>query len=211
MEDLLIRIHNIINTCWDSFSAKVGGGLIEINKEASMQLHFAYLLKNNLDLAIHHADEAIKVELETGINVNGRLREADIIISIIKGERIQKLPMELKCYKTYTSNGTPRGAHDLFRYGIYEDLQLLEAYTNNQDFIQGLQLTMTDCRVFGFPNSTKGKSWGYNTANDNSIINGFNVSIPIAGNPNASITLTKNYQFNWIEINNFYFLKLQGR
>ncbi|MBK6833808.1 MAG: hypothetical protein IPG89_05845 [Bacteroidetes bacterium] len=210
MEDLLIRIHNIINTCWESFSAKVGGGLIEINKEASMQLHFAYLLKNNLDLAIHHADEAIKVELETGINVNGRLREADIIISITKDDKIQKLPIELKCYKTYTSNGSLRGAQDLFRFGIYEDLQLLEAYTNNQDFIQGLQLTMTDSRVFGFPNSTKGKGWGYNTANGNSIINGFDVSIPIAGNPDASITLTKNYQFNWVEINNFYFLKLQG-
>lgn len=38
MEELIIRVRRLIDTCWESFSSKVGGGLIVINKEASMQL-----------------------------------------------------------------------------------------------------------------------------------------------------------------------------
>lgn len=209
MEQLLSRVNNIINACWESFSAKVGGGLIDINKEASMQLNFAYLLKNTIDLAIHHDDENIRIELETGIPVNGRLREADIIIEITKGDIIQNLPIEMKCYKTRASSGGLRGAHDLFRYGIYEDMQLLESYCNNLNYIQGIQLTMTDCRVFGFPDSTKGKSWDYNTSNRTAINNGINLVTPIGGKE-VSVTLTKSYLFNWTEINEFYFLMLRG-
>lgn len=38
MEALVNRVRYLIDYCWDSFSAKVGCGLIKINKEASMQL-----------------------------------------------------------------------------------------------------------------------------------------------------------------------------
>lgn len=209
MEQLLHRVNNIINICWESFSAKVGGGLIEVNKEASMQLHFAYLLKNTIDLAIHHRDENISIELETGIDVNGRLREADIVVAVTKAGLTQKLPIEMKCYKTRASSGGLRGAHDLFRYGVYEDLQLLESYCHNANYIQGIQLTMADSRVFGFPDSTKGKSWDYNTANGTTITNGISIDTPIGGKE-VSVTLTKSYAFNWREINGFYFLMLRG-
>ncbi len=209
MEQFLGRINNIINTCWDSFSAKVGGGLIDINKEASMQLNFAYLLKNTIDLAIHHEDETIKIELETGIAVNGQLREADIVIEITKGEIIRCLPIELKCYKEQSSSGGKRGAQDLFRYDVYDDIQLLENYSNIPNYIQGIQLTMTDYRVFGFPNRTTGKSWDYNTAHGTQITNGVTITTPMA-NRASSIILTKSYLFNWREINGFYFLMLRG-
>jgi hypothetical protein len=209
MEELISRVQDVINNCWESFSAKVGGGLIEVNKEASMQLHFAYLLKNTIDLAKHHEDENIKIELETGIRVNGRLREADLVIEVTKGSIKQHIPIEMKCYKTKTASDGLRGAHDLFRYGIYEDLQLLELYTQNPNYLQGIQLTMTNSKIFGFPNSTKGKSWDYNTASGTIINNGININTPIGGKE-VSITLAKNYIFNWTEINGFYFLMLQG-
>ena len=65
MKQLINRIENIVTLCWESFSAKVGNGIIAINKEASMQLQFAYLLKNALDLTVYDSDEAVELELET--------------------------------------------------------------------------------------------------------------------------------------------------
>ena len=67
MEALINRVKTQIDICCESFSAKVGNGLISTNKEASMQLHFAYILKNSLDLVIHHKDESATIELGTGI------------------------------------------------------------------------------------------------------------------------------------------------
>ncbi|NCU31911.1 MAG: hypothetical protein EOM23_03005 [Candidatus Moranbacteria bacterium] len=119
MEDLKTRIIKIIDICWESFSAKVGGGLINVNKEASMQLHFAYILKHSIDLAIYHQDEKVTVELETGIPTKGRMRECDIIITMKKGDDTSVLPIEMKCYKTRAASGGLRGAQDLFRHGIY--------------------------------------------------------------------------------------------
>lgn len=211
MEQLLSRVNNIINTCWESFSAKVGGGLIIVNKEASMQLHFAYLLKNTIDLAIHHSDESITIELETGIEVNGRLREADLVVHLIKAEVEIFLPIEMKCYKNRTSTNKLRGAQDLFRHSVYEDLVLLESYAQNSNYIQGIQLTMTDSRLFGFPENTNTKSWAFNTSNGFVIENGTILDVPMGDTKGiVNITLTKNYMFNWTEIYGYCFLMLRG-
>ena len=161
-----------------------------------------------MDLVIHHSDENVSIELETGILVNGRLREADMIIKISKGNEMKQLPIEMKCYRTKSSSGGLRGAHDLFRYGIYEDLQLLESYAN-ENYLLGTQLTMTDSKVFGFPDSKAGKSWDYDSAHGTVISNGIALNTPIGGKP-ASVRLKHDYNFNWLEINGFYFLKIKG-
>lgn len=211
MEQLLNRVNRIINTCWTTFSNQVGNGGLRINKEASMQLQFAYLLKTNLDNAIENKDEFIHLELETGIPVNGRLREVDIVIEIKKGATINYLPIELKCYRTGSSSGGSRGAQDIFRLGIYEDMQLLESYANTPNYLQGIQLTMTDIPLFAFPKKTTAKSWGFNTSNGYTITNGLILNIPMGRIKGiVNITLTKNYQFNWETLNGFYFLMLRG-
>lgn len=210
MQQLIARVKEIVNLCWDSFSAKVGGDLLSINKEASMQLHFAYILKNSIDLVIHHKNESVSIELETGIQVNGRMRECDIIIRIKKNEEEVIFPIEMKCYKTKSSSGKLRGAQDLFRYGIYEDLELLESYVNkDENRLLGIQLTMTDSRNFVYPKSKKGKSWNYDVSHDTVIKNGIEINIPIGGKQ-ASVKLIHDYHFNWVTIGDFYFLKLQG-
>ena len=151
MEDLIQRIRNIIDISWGSFSAKVGGGLISVNKEASMQLHFAYILKNTIDLTIHHRDESVSIELETGLRVGNRTRECDIVVHIIKNEIEVFLPIEMKCYKYLASSGGKRGAIDIFCKDIYADLELLESYSTIDGYTNGIQLTMTDYRQIVFP------------------------------------------------------------
>ncbi|WP_330442279.1 hypothetical protein [Flavobacterium sp. C4GT6] len=208
MEALVTRINNMINFCWESFSAKVGCGLIEVNKEASMQLHFAYILKNAADLVLYNKDEQVTIELETSIPVNGRFRECDIVIRIEKADKLYFLPIEMKCYKTKSSSGGLRGAQDLFRYGIYEDLQLLENYCS-ESILQGIQLTMTDSKNFVYPKSKTGKSWVYDISHGSTISEILCLDTPIGGKP-VSVSLNKNYIFDWKQVGNYYFLQLKG-
>lgn len=208
MDGLIKRINDIIEICWESFSAKIGCRLIEINKEASMQLNFAYLLKNTIDLAIHHEDEKITIELETTISVNGRTKECDIVIKIEKSDSTFYLPIEMKCYKELASSGGKRGALDVFFKDVHADIELLESYSKKENFLMGRMLVMTDFRRAIFPKKKDGKFWDYDishgseikgTVIKNTAIGGFEVNIKIDG----------NYIFNWKEYNNFYFLKLE--
>ena len=208
MEELILRVHNIINICWESFCAKVGCGLVDVNKEASMQLNFAYVLKNSIDLIVYHQDEEISIELETGIPISDRLRECDLVVRIKKGKKELYLPIEMKCYRNISSSGKLRGAQDLFKYGIYEDLQLLESY-KSENRLLGIQLTMTDSRNFAFPKVKNGKSWNYDISDGMIINNGIIIDTPIGGKPKY-IKLEYDYNFKWVQIGSFYFLKLQG-
>ncbi|MFW5879198.1 MAG: hypothetical protein ACOCUV_00080 [bacterium] len=210
MEELINRVRTLIDTCWESFSAKVGGGLITINKEASMQLQFAYILKNAMVLAIHHNDESIEIDLETGVQINGRIRECDIIINIKKSDTINYLPIEMKCYKKYAASGGKRGAIDIFMKDIYEDLALLELYAQKKSFIQGIQYTMTDYRNLAFPKLRKGKNWNYDTSHGYSILNGIHLTTPIGGKT-VDVKLDGRYEFIWNECNGFYFIKLENK
>jgi hypothetical protein len=211
MDDLKDRVYHIIDICWNSFRAKVGCGLIDINKEASMQLQFAYLLRNSLDLAVYAKDENITLELERGIKVNGKLRECDLLIKVEKGAAKVLIPIEMKCYKTWSTTGGRRGAQDLFRYGLYQDLQLLENYSSeNENTALGVQLTMTDNRNFVYPKSKEYKSWAYDISHDSRITDGKLIEVPIGGDKNAYVKLDKNYHFEWTENGSYYFLKIQG-
>lgn len=46
------RLMNMVIFSWEIFSRKVGTSLIKINKEASMQLKYAYILQEMMPLAI---------------------------------------------------------------------------------------------------------------------------------------------------------------
>ena len=209
MQDFQNRIRTIINICWESFSAKVGGGLISVNKEASMQLQFAYLLKNTIDLALHHADEQVLIELETGIRVNGRMRECDIVVEITKGESTCYLPIELKCYKYLAASRGKRGAVDIFFKDVYADIELLEAYALNPNYIEGVQLTMTDYRNLPFPPPKEAKYKIYDISEGARIDNGIHLTTPIGGKE-VDITIRGSYNFNWEQVGQYFFLKLEN-
>jgi hypothetical protein len=208
LDDLVKRVNDIIEICWESFSAKIGCGLIEINKEASMQLNFAYLLKNTIDLAIHNEDEKITIELETTIQVNGRTKECDIVIKIEKADYIFYLPIEMKCYKELASSGGKRGALDIFFKDVYVDIELLESYSKKEHFLMGRMLVMTDFRRAIFPEKKNGKFWVYDISHGSEII-GTVIKNTAIGGFDVNIKIDGNYSFNWKEYNNFYFLKLE--
>lgn len=210
MEALLERTYNLINQTWTTFIHQVGNGIIEVNKEASMQLNYAYLLRNALPLIIYQKDESIEIELERGIPINGRLRECDIIVAVSKGEEQVYIPIEMKCYKRETATGKLRGAQDIFMKDLYEDIQLLESYASIDKYTSGIQLTMTDNRGFVYPKSKNSKNWNYDISHDHQIINGTEINTPIGGKE-VNIKLTGSYHFKWEKLNGFYFLKLKDK
>lgn len=209
MDNLVKRVKNIIEICWESFSAKIGCGLIEINKEASMQLHFAYILKNTLDIAIHNEDEKATLELETTIYIDGKTRECDIVIKIEKGNVIMFLPIEMKCYREYASSGGKRGALDIFVKDVYSDIELLEAYAKKENHLNGILLVMTDLRRVVYPVTKTGKYWNYDIS-DGTLIQGLVEKNTPIGGFDVNIRIDGNYNFHWREYNNFYFLKLEN-
>lgn len=207
MEELINRTYDLIDMTWQSFSQKVGHGLISINKEASMQLQYAYLLKNSIDLITYEGDERITIELETGVIINGSPKNIDIVLIIEKGNKSTAIPIELKCYRNRSASGKLRGAQDLFKMNVYEDLMLLESYSTNLNTLHGVQLTMTDARNYVFPKSKVAKSWDYDISQGHSIEGPILITTPIGGKE-VRIELNNNYQFRWNDINNYYFLKI---
>lgn len=204
---LVKRAEGLVETCWESFSNKVGHGLINVNKEASMQLHFGSLLKTSIDLILFEEDEHVEVELETGITVDNNNREIDIVLHISKANQECFLPIELKCYKTFTTNGNRRGAQDIFKKDVYEDLWLIESYSNHEGFLDGFQLTMTDNSSFPFPKKKDGKAWVYDISNGHtSIAKPYDVPV---GGKDVHFELKKQYDFHWKNYGDFWFTILR--
>ena len=99
-EDFSKRMRAAVSLSWLMFSRKVGNKMIPINKEASMQLQYAYVLQQLLPLITFHENEIYEIELETGVKVNGTSREIDILFSGRFEDLEHKIAIEMKCYRT---------------------------------------------------------------------------------------------------------------
>ncbi|WP_145972667.1 hypothetical protein [Acetobacterium woodii] len=203
------RIINIVNNSWEVFENKVGYEDIFINKEASMQLHFAHILQQYIPLIIYERDESATVELETAVDDGMRIREADIMITAYKGIHVFRVVIELKCYKTKASSGGPRGAQDIFMKEVYQDIELVEKYLLNDQADEGFCFVMTDHRMFVYPRQKNGKCWDYDMS-QGTVAGNTILETPIGGK-DTRIELKKEYVFNWNEIGEYYFLKLQAQ
>lgn len=120
------RLRHAVSAAWGIFARKVGGKTIPVNKEASMQLQYAYILRQLIPLTSHSGHEVADIELETGVKTGSGTNEIDILL---KGESTQGkslIAIELKCYRAIASSGGPRGAHDIFMKDVYEALASLK-------------------------------------------------------------------------------------
>jgi hypothetical protein len=73
--DFFERLKGILSYSWKKFFRKVGSGLIQINKEASMQLKYAYILQQFIPLIIFDNREKVEIELESTCFINGKTKE----------------------------------------------------------------------------------------------------------------------------------------
>jgi len=202
------RMRAAVNLSWIMFSRKVGNGLIPINKEASMQLQYAYVLQQLLPLITFHENEIFEIELETGVQVNGKSREIDLLFTGEFGEQKHIIAIEMKCYRTLAASGGNRGATDIFMKDVYEDFYLLEQYVLSGIAQEGISLVMNDLPRLVNPKNKNAKCWDYDISNG-ATFGPINLTTPIGGKP-VNISLEKAYSLNWVQYGSFWFMEAQG-
>ena len=207
-EDFELRLRGAVSFAWQVFARKVGGGLIPVNKEASMQLQFAYVLKQVLPLTLHNPDEAADIELETGVRTKSGPNNIDILVKGSSKNGKTAIAIEMKCYRTIAASGGTRGAHDIFMKDVYEDLHILEEYVASGIANYGIALVMNDLERFVRPTVKRGKCWAYDISHGN-IFPGGKITVPVGGKI-VNVDLLNTYEFNWSKFGNFWFAALEG-
>jgi len=202
------RIRKSVSFSWEVFSEKVGSGFLNINKEASMQLQYSYILQQILPLICFNDDETVKIELETGVMVEGKSREIDLVILGTNRGLNYKIAVEMKCYREYASSGGKRGATDIFMKDVYEDMHLLESYCNLAGFNKGVALVMNDLGRLVNPKKKDAKCWDYDISNGTKVSN-LHLTTPIGGKP-IDLIIQKSYMFQWVKKGQFWFLENEG-
>lgn len=200
------RLRDLISISWEIFSNKVGNGLIEVNKEKSMQLQYAYILQQTLPFIIFNSSEEIKIELEKTVSQGGGYREIDIFLACKDNNTKFNVAIELKCYKTTSSSGKPRAAQNLFMEDVYFDLYLLEDYIRSGHADIGISLVMHDYPNFVNPTRKSGACWQNFDISDGYHFKSKTVPFSKCG----SLTISKEYSFNWKKINSYSFVELEG-
>ncbi|UEL47218.1 hypothetical protein [Terrisporobacter hibernicus] len=204
------RCREVISFAWDVFSKKVGNDLININKEASMQLQYAHILQQLLPIIIVNKEEMLKLELETTISDGTNNREVDLLLYGESKTESFKIAIELKCYRKIASSGGKRGATDIFMKSVYEDLCLLEKYCENNQANIGISLIMNDNENFINPKNKVAKCWKYDISDGHKIRGGVKLNTPIGGK-DVNIELKKDYDFNWKKVNTMWFVEVEGK
>ena len=202
------RLRQAISVAWLAFSRKVGGGIIPVNKEASMQLQYAYVLKQLLPFTIQNTGENADLELENGVKTKFGSNKIDIFLRGTSPKGETHIAIEMKCYRTIAASGGARGAHDIFMKDVYEDLQMLEEYVNSGIASCGVALIMNDMERFVNPSVKRGKCWAYDISQGYTF-NGGKISVPIGGK-GVAVNLQKTYTFNWSRFGNLWFMELEG-
>jgi hypothetical protein len=208
-ELLPMRMRAAVSVAWSLFSRKVGGGVIEINKEASMQLQFSYVLQQLLPLIAFHKTENFTLELETGARLGSATCEIDVLFTGVSDAQVHRIAIELKCYRTLASSGGKRGATDIFMKDVYEDLAILERYIEVGHAHEGIALVMNDMERLVRPKDKSAKCWHYDISHG-ATFGPAQLSTPIGGKE-VSIELRNSYALEWVQHGAFWFLEVQGR
>jgi hypothetical protein len=202
------RLRRAISVAWQVFARKVGGGLISINKEASMQLQYAYILKQLLPLTLHEIGESADLELETGVKTKSGTNNIDVLLRSESSRGQTCIAIEMKCYRTIAASGGTRGAHDIFMKDLYEDLHILEEYVALGHASCGIALVMNDLERFVNPKVKNGKCWAYDIS-DGFTYPGGQIAVPIGGK-DVHVELQKSYTFDWMKFGDLWFMELEG-
>jgi hypothetical protein len=208
-DDLPVRMRASISLAWSLLARKIGGGLIAINKEASLQLHFGYVLQQVLPLVTFHESDKLELELETGAKIGQSVCEIDVLLTGTSQSRTHRIAIELKCYRTLASSGGKRGATDIFMKDVYEDLAILERYVECGQANEGVALVMNDMERLVRPTDKTAKCWHYDISHG-AAFGPITLDTPIGGK-DVSIALNRRYELDWRQYGKFWFLEVQGR
>lgn len=205
------RMRSAVSLAWSLFARKVGSGLIPVNKEASMQLQYAYLLQQVLPLITFRADEKLTLELETSTKVASSFREIDVLVRGESDEGAHRIAIEMKCYRNLSASGKRRGATDIFLKDVYDDLAILERYIEVGHAEEGVALVVTDLERMVNPKTPRpAAKWLNYDISHGTAFGPVALDVPIGGKP-VNIELKRSYLLEWVRYGGFWFLEVEGR
>lgn len=197
------RMEQIIDYAYLLFCNQVAGGLVQIQNEASMQLHLSNILLQLGRLNVFFSDEYFNIVLEKKIKLTtetskskNRNARVDIWLELKRNGIIYcEAAIELKYLKKSHNQAVTDGRHH-----VYEDLENLEQYTVEHPDLITCAIIYTENHNF-----TVGKGEKFSIAND-TVISSYNGE---NDKTYSSIKLDFNYSpIKWDKYGSHNFLKI---
>jgi len=190
------RLTRILDESWDILNQRIATGRVNINKEASLQLHYSSVLLSYGELFCVEPKETFTIELESA---SGR-KSIDITCTL--GDT--RAAIELKCFRK-TSNR----ACDIDMYDVWRDLERLMSY---QEFAVRKFICLTDnpYYVYGVHSGHAGSV----SIRDGTILQmGSQITPSWAGiwkdkSRDRCLTLAKGVELHWSQNKGWYSLTL---
>lgn len=118
IDDLQTRFSKMIDLSWDTCIQRITNERIKINKEASLQLHFASILHSFGELVCIHPEESFDIELES----HYYNKNIDITCNISDRDQSIRAAVELKCFRT-----SSKRAKECDMYDTLKDISRLQS------------------------------------------------------------------------------------
>ena len=141
------RIKQIIDYAYTLLCNKVTGGIVQIDNEASMQLHLSNIIAQLGNLNEFAENEHFSIKLEAvqekiGTEKSPNNARADIWMELKQNSQVVAgAAIELKC-------SINNSAKTDFRYSVYKDLKNLEKYQENHPNFQICEIIFTTDKNF---------------------------------------------------------------
>lgn len=188
------RLRWTLDTSWEICVHRIASGRIRINKESSLQLHYAYILAQLGELVCTDTKDDFKVELET--NYGGK--NIDVWCSLCS----VKAAIELKCFRISSNR-----AKDTDMYDVLKDISRLESYT---DMSHRRLICLTDNEYYIKP-LHRGHAGSVGIGNGRKYKRGEEIKPSWAGQwknngRDVPIVLENDIEFRWEQIGEWYYL-----
>ena len=204
------RIVQVFDLAYGCLRAKINNGRILVDNEASLQLHFAAILKSVGELHEFAPNERFTIELEKAVSlqaesIKSRSRRAkiDIVIGYTNAstQKPVSCAIELKFFKR-ENHREPNN-----RYDVFADIHNLENY--GQHAQQCFLVVATDHMHYVTKDVYSPETGDFNFSDGHTYRAGTELSYRTSTPYGGPITLRHNYEFHWDKfIKGLHFLRL---
>ena len=184
------RMKHIVLNAIETTFAKIEGGRICCESEATIQLHLAQLLQTFGDVELVAKGEAFSLELEKQVWLDGKKAEIDILCCLHEagGEEF-RCAIELKFFKK-SNQREPNNRADVFK-----DLRRLENYGSNAQL--GFMLVATDHPHYFSQGVYSSATMDFNFTHGSNYVGGTKLTYRTDKPHCDPITLQADYDFRW--------------
>lgn len=184
------RLQLIVSAAVPALFAKIEGGRIPCESEATLQLHLAHLLNSFGEIALIAHGESFTVELEKRGTVAGPRAAVDIWCCLTDAENQDwNCAIELKFFK-HKNHREPNN-----RYDVFKDLHRLEECGNANSI--GYMIVATDHGHYVNQDSFSSDTCDFDFRHQQKYSAGNTLTYRTKKPHGPPITLRNDYEFHW--------------